>query len=98
MKWRAEHRVCESFDFSSPQDHNAPQTLAHYYQRRLLADAPVGHFIPKLPDDARERFEETHPVGYCLTIPRLGAGRVLDRITYDAPRSRGDMALDFSAA
>ena len=46
MKWRAEHRVCELRSTSAAQvlgcDHNAPQTLAHYYQRRLLGVDAAG--------------------------------------------------------
>ena len=46
MKWRAEPRVCELRSTSAAQvlgcDHNAPQTLAHYYQRRLLGVDAAG--------------------------------------------------------
>ena len=103
-KWRAEHRVCDLRSTSAAQvlgcDHNAPQTLAHYYQRRLQASTrPVESRYIRTIDDARERFEETHPVD-CLTIPRLGAGALFHCGSHTTHFwSRGDDgSLDFPAA
>ena len=78
MKWRAEHRVCELRSTSAAQvlgcDHNAPQTLAHYYVscwgRRYRRVTLYQNYRTMLAKDLKRHI----PAGYGLTIPRLGAG------------------------